>query len=89
MLPRKISVRRRSRPARLPDHTRPHGRRRGYLYSRVESPPCDRIARRPTGGFVFVTAAVFLFLALVVLGAMNPNTGPLTKHEPVSTARIR
>jgi hypothetical protein len=34
-------------------------------------------------------AVVFLFLMLVVAGALKPSSGPLIKHEPVSSARVR
>jgi hypothetical protein len=38
---------------------------------------------------LFITGGVLLFLAFVVAGAFAPKRGPLTKHEPVSTARTR
>lgn len=90
MLTRKVAVSRRARhAARLPDHSRPHGRHRGYAHMRPDLDPCERRERGPSLiGFV-VVAAIFLFLMLIVVGAMTPKPGPLIKHEPVSTARIR
>lgn len=93
MLSRKATtVSRRARYAvRLPDHRhgRPHGRGRGYAR------PCNGHDTRPRGsrgsslGVLFITGGVLLFLAFVVAGAFAPKRGPLTKHEPVSTARTR
>jgi hypothetical protein len=90
MLTRRTTVSRRARYAvRLPDHSRPHGRRRGYDHARPDFDGSDR----PEGGasvFGFIVlAAVFSFLLLIVVGAMTPKPGPLIKHEPVSAARVR
>lgn len=88
MLTRKVTVRRRARlAARLPDHSRPHGRRRGYAHSRLDHTPSAE--QRPTLAGFAVLAMVFLFLMLVVAGALKPGSGPLIKHEPVSSARVR
>ena len=43
----------------------------------------------PTLAGFAVLAVVFLFLMLVVAGALTPSSGPLIKHEPVSSARVR
>jgi hypothetical protein len=90
MLSRNVTVSRRARyVARLPDHSRPHGRRRGYDHARRDNAPCDQAkGSRSFPGFI-VLAGVLVFLMLVVLGAMKPATGPLVKVEPVSTARVQ
>jgi hypothetical protein len=90
MLTREVTVSRRARYAvRHPDHSRPHGRRRGYDHMRLNFDAPKRTERGPSFiGFV-VIAAVFSFLLLIVAGALTPKPGPLIKHEPVSTARIR
>jgi len=90
MLTRKVTVSRRARYAvRHPDHSRPHGRHRGYAHLRPDFDPWEHPERGPSFiGFV-VIAAVFSFLMLIVVGAMTPKPGPLIKHEPVSTARVR
>ena len=88
MLTRKVTVSRQARhAARLPDHSRPHGRRRGYAHSRADSAPSAD--KRPAFAGFAVLAVVFLFLMLVVAGALRPSSGPLVKHEPVSSARVR
>ena len=89
MLTRKITVRRQARHvARLPDSTRPHGRRRGYAHTRQrQHAPRHRGGPRVLAGAML--AGVLGFLALVVSGALAPRPGPLIKHEPVSTARMR
>ena len=88
MLTRKVIVSRRARlAARLPDHSRPHGRRRGYAHVRLDH--TSSAEKRPTLVGFAVLAAVFLFLMLVVAGALTPSSGPLIKHEPVSSARVR
>jgi hypothetical protein len=90
MLTRKVSVQRRARhAARLPDSTRPHGRRSAYAHSRTSE--FAREPRRPGVplGVFLVIGSVFAFLMLVVSGTFVPKTGPLSKHEPVSTARIK
>lgn len=90
MLTRRTTVSRRARYAvRLPDHSRPHGRRRGYDHVRPDFDAPERPKRGPSLVGFFVLAAVFSFLMLIVAGAMTPQPGPLTKHEPVSSARIR
>ncbi len=91
MLSRKATtVSRRARyAARLPEHGRPHGRGRGYAHVCAEYDRSARDPRRSSVGLLVVTGGVLLFLALVVAGALSPTPGPLTKHEPVSTARIR
>ena len=90
MLTRKVSVQRRARhAARLPDNTRPHGRRSAYAHSRANDPTYEpRHPGVPLGVFL-VLGSVFAFLMLVVSGAFAPKTGPLNKHEPVSTARFK
>lgn len=88
MLTRKVTVSRRARlAARLPDHSRPHGRRRGYAHGRLDHTPSAE--KRPTLGGFAVLAVVFGFLMLVVADVMKPSTGPLIKYEPVSSARVR
>ena len=90
MLTRKSNVSRRAGYAvRLPDHSRPHGRRRGYDHARPDFDAPERPERGPSLVGFFVLAAVFSFLMLIVCGAMTPQRGPLIKHEPVSTARVR
>lgn len=88
MLTRNVTVSRRARRvARLPDHSRPHGRRRGYAHGRLDHIPS--VAKRPPLVAFAVMAVVFLFLMLVVAGALKPSPGPLIKHEPVTSARVR
>ena len=90
MLTRKVTVSRRARYAvRHPDHSRPHGRRRGYDHARPDFEAPERPERGPSLVGLVVIAAVFSFLMLIVAGAMTPKPGPLIKHEPVSTARVR
>jgi hypothetical protein len=90
MLTRKSTVSRRARYAvRLPDHSRPHGRRRGYDHARPDFDGSERKERGPSFlGFV-VIAAVLSFLMLIVAGVLAPKGGPLIKQEPVSTERVR
>lgn len=90
MLTRKVSVHRKARYAvRLPDTTRPHGRRRGYAHTRPDHhAPEHRREFTPLGARLAL-GGVLLFLALVIAGALAPRGGPLVKHEPVSTARMR
>jgi len=90
MLTREVSVSRQSRrAARLADHSRPHGRHRGYAHVRPDFDPYERTEGGPSFiGFV-VIAAVLSFLMLIVVGALTPKPGPLIKHEPVSTTRVR
>ncbi len=80
---------RQRRLARLQDRTRPHGRHAAYAHARLDALPHGRRAKRPTYFALAVTVMVFIFLALVVIGAFAPKPGPLVKHEPVSTERIR
>jgi hypothetical protein len=47
------------------------------------------VDKRPPVVGLAVLAVVFLFLMLVVAGALKPASGPLIKHEPVSSARVR
>jgi hypothetical protein len=90
MLTRKVTVSRRaSYAARLPDHSRPHGRRRGYDHARPDFDAPEHPKRGLSLVGFFVLAAVFSFLMLIVAGTMTPQRGPLIKHEPVSTARVR
>jgi hypothetical protein len=90
MLTRKSNVSRRAGYAvRLPDHSRPHGRRRGYDHARPDFDGYERPKRGPSFVGFFILAAVFSFLMLIVAGALAPKPGPLIKHEPVSTARVR
>jgi hypothetical protein len=92
MLLRKTTVSRRARYAvRLDDHSRPHGRRRGYTHARHELDSCAREPKRRAFGFGFLVLAssVFVFLLLVAAGAFTPKSGPLTKHEPLSSARVK
>jgi hypothetical protein len=92
MLSRKTTVSRRARyTVRLDDHSRPHGRRRGYTHARHELASSAPEPKRPALGFGFVAivASVFVFLLLVAAGAFTPQPAPLTKHEPVSSARVR
>lgn len=88
MLPRRNTVSRRAhRIARQPDHSRPHGRRRGYAHGRLHhAPSADK--RPPVVGLA-ILAVVFLYLMLVVAGALKPSPGPLIKHEPVTSTRVR
>ena len=88
MLARKVAVSRRARRvARLPDHSRPHGRRRGYAHGRLHHDPS--VDKRPPVVGLAVMAMVFLYLMLVVAGALKPSPGPLIKHEPVTSTRVR
>jgi len=90
MLTRRTTVSRRARYAvRLPDQSRPHGRRRGYDHARPDFDGYERSERGPSLVGFFILAAVFSFLVLIVAGAMTPKPGPLIKHEPVRTERVR
>jgi hypothetical protein len=89
MLTTRSAVNRRARyTARLADQSRPHGRRRGYDHH-IHDPRQHRSQRGPTVVAAAIFAGVLLFLLLVVLGALQPATGPLTKFEPVSTTQLR
>src|SRR5262245_28369703 len=73
---------------RLPDHTRPHGRGRGYAHVRTE--PAQR--SRSRGGLAIgavLLAGSLAFLLIVLCGALTQRPGPLVKHEPVSTHRTK
>jgi hypothetical protein len=90
MLTRRVITSRRGRPAeRLPETARRYRRRQSYEHGRPEPqiPECGR-PRHARGGFILLASAL-LFLALIVAGALTPAPGPLTKHEPVSTWRVR
>lgn len=90
MLTRRVTVSRRARTvARLPDHSRPHGRRRGYDHARSNHYDHASEARGQPVLPGLILGGVFVFLLLVVTGALTPRPGPLVKHEPVSTARVR
>lgn len=90
MLTRRITVSRRARTAaRLPDHSRPHGRRRGYDHVRPDPWEEAAGAKGPPLLAVLILGSVFAFLLLVVSGVLAPKPGPLVKHEPVSTARVK
>jgi hypothetical protein len=90
MLTRRTTVSRQARYAvRLSDHSRPHGRRRGYDHARPDFDTSQRPERGHSFIGFFLLAVVFSFLMLIVAGALAPKPGPLIKHEPVSTTRIR
>jgi len=90
MLTRKITVSRRARyVTRHPDHSRPHGRRRGYTHMRSDVGPRERGEGGSSLIGFMVIAAVLSFLLFIVTGLMTPRPGPLIKNEPVSTTRVR
>jgi hypothetical protein len=89
MLTTRKAVNRRARYAvRVATQSRPRGRRRGYDNHVNEACEYHRKSGPPAVAAVML-AGVFLFLVCVVLGAMQPANGPLTKTEPVSTTQVR
>jgi hypothetical protein len=90
MLTRRVITSRRGRSVEpLPQTARRYRRRHSFEHGRPEPqmPECGR-PRHPLGGFILLASAL-LFLAFIVAGALTPAPGPLTKHEPVSTWRVR